>query len=165
MNFVLCGMPCAGKTTVGRCLSRLSGREFADTDAMIEEAHGNIPAIFDTYGEGYFRELEREAVRTLCKRDGLVISTGGGLVLFSENVALLRSTGRIIYLRAKLETLVKRGRGDRSRPLLRGDLAARLSAQLSARAATYEGVADQTVDTDGLTPEEIAKVILMGDRV
>ncbi len=151
-------MPGAGKSTVGRALAEISERQLVDIDAEIEKKYGPIPAIFDSHGEEYFRALETEEVRAL--GEGLIVSTGGGLVLREENVALLKERGKLIYLRTGLETLIGRVRGDTSRPLLRGDPAERLKLQLAARKETYERVADLTVDTDGRTPAEIARGIL-----
>ena len=164
MNLVLCGMMGAGKTTVGVKIAELTGRRWYDTDGVITDKYGKIADIFEFYGEAHFRKIETEVVKQLSQQDGLVISTGGGLVLKSENNSLLKEKGKIIFLRAGLDTLVARLNGDTSRPLLQSteqNVRARLQKLLDERAPVYELVADFTVDVDGKTPDEIAKEILL----
>ncbi len=158
MNLVLCGMPGAGKSAVGAEIAARKGLRFADTDALIEARCGAIKEIFARHGEGYFRDLETETVRTLAACDGLVISTGGGLMMRPENRALL-SVCTVVYLRAKVKTLAERMRGDATRPLLAGDMTARLQALIEERGSVYESAADFVVDTDGRSVEEIAEII------
>ena len=162
MNLVLCGMMGCGKTTVGRKIAEITGRGWCDTDALIVERHGKIADIFARFGEEKFRTLETETVRELSAQDGLVIATGGGLVLRKENCALLQEKGKIIYLRAKVETLLSRLQADTERPLLQSaqSLSERLEDLLCERAPIYERVADFAVDVDGKTPSEIAAEIL-----
>ena len=164
MNVVLCGMMGVGKTTVGKCLAQALGLRWVDTDERIVEKHGEISTIFEQFGEEYFRALETGIVKELVQEDGLVISVGGGLVLKEENVSLLKRNGKILYLRASVETLVGRLTADTTRPLLKTDeesLTERIEKLLTARAPIYEGVADFTVDVDGKTPEEISGAIMM----
>lgn len=162
MNLILCGMMGAGKTTVGIKIAEYTSRTWYDTDGLIVEKHGKIADIFAQYGEARFREIETETVKALAKQDGLVISTGGGLVLKQENNALLQQNGKIVYLRASLDTLAKRLHADGTRPLLQAEegLCDRLTRLLKERAPIYERVADFVVDVDGKTPEEIAKEII-----
>lgn len=163
MNLILCGMMGSGKSTVGAKIAQLIGWEFCDTDQMITEKHGDIPSIFQNYGEAHFRALERETVAELALQDGLVISTGGGLVLQKGNVEALKQSGKIVFLRATVDTLSTRLKGDGSRPLLQSktqSLTDRLTALLSERTPIYEGVADFIVDADKKTPDEIADEII-----
>lgn len=163
MNVVLCGMMGAGKTTIGIKLAELTGKRWYDTDGVISDRHGKISDIFEYYGEAHFRKLETEVVKELAPQDELVISTGGGLVLKPENNALLKANGKIVFLRASLETLVKRLRVDDTRPLLHRsaeNLRDRLMTLINERAPVYEHVADFVVDVDGKTPETIAKEII-----
>lgn len=156
MNIVLCGMMGCGKTTVAASLAK-RGYNVVDTDALIEERYGDISGIFDSYGEEYFRDIESRVVAEAAQKYGdAVISLGGGCVLREANVRNLKSAGKIFYLRTTAETLVKRLKGDRSRPLLKGGLEEKVNTILSARAKIYESVADAVIDTDGLTPDEIA---------
>ena len=163
MNLILCGMMGAGKTTIGIKIAELTGRRWYDTDGLITDKHGKISDIFEYYGEAHFRKLETEIVKDLSQKDDLVISTGGGLVLKKENNALLQENGKIVFLRATLETLAKRLKVNGERPLLQTsteNLRDRLARLLKERAPVYEHVADYVVDVDDKTPEDIAKEIV-----
>lgn len=164
MNLILCGMMGVGKTTVGVKIAELTGRRWFDTDEMIIDRHGNISDIFEYYGEEYFRRLESEIVKELAKMDNLIVSTGGGLVLKPENNSLLQENGKIIFLRAKPETLTERLKINENRPLLQGGgsgaIAAKLSELLRVRTPVYEIVSDFIVDVDGKTAEETAAEIV-----
>ena len=162
MNVVLTGFMGTGKSTVGRLLAELTGRAFVDTDAVIEERHGPIPEIFATRGEDAFRALERELAAELAERDGLVIGTGGRLLLDPANAAALERTGRVFCLTASVDTILRRvapGGQAAGRPLLAGgDARERIVALLAERAAGY-GRFEQ-VDTDGRSPREVVDEIL-----
>ena len=163
MNLVLCGMMGAGKSTIGVKIAELTGRRWYDTDGVISDRHGKISDIFEYYGEPHFRKLETEVVKELAGQDNLVISTGGGLVLKSENNAELQKNGKIIFLRASLKTLNKRLVVDGTRPLLQAStesISDRLARLLKERTPIYEHVADYIVDVDDKTPLEIAKEIV-----
>ena len=163
MNVILCGMMGAGKTTIGIKIAELTGRRWYDTDGLIVDRYGKISDIFEYYGEVHFRKLETQIVKELSEQDGLVISTGGGLVLKNENNALLQSNGKIVFLRASLETLNKRLVVDGTRPLLQAStesISDRLAKLLKERTPIYEHVADYIVDVDGKTPDEIAREIV-----
>lgn len=161
MNFILCGMMGVGKSSVGEKVASLTGRRWVDTDKIITDRHGRISDIFETFGEAHFRALESEVVKELAKEDGIVISTGGGLILLPENRALLKRNGKIVFLRASLETLLERVSSE-GRPLLEGadNLAGRLKALLLARTPAYEQAADYIIETDGKTIEEAAKEVI-----
>lgn len=159
MNIVLCGMMGSGKTSVAKELEKL-GFSCVDTDALIVERYGDINGIFESYGEEYFRDIEAQIVREVAQKyESAVISLGGGCVLRDENVKNLKAGGKIYYLRARAETIIKRLKGDTIRPLLRGGLEERVNSVLSARARIYEGVADFVIDTDDKTCEQIAQII------
>ncbi len=163
MNLVLCGMMGAGKTTIGVKIADLTGRRWYDTDGLIMDKHGKIADIFEYYGEAHFRKLETEIIRELAGMDNLIISTGGGLVLKKENNELLQKNGKIVFLRASLETLAKRLKVDGNRPLLQTSTESirdRLSRLMQERTPVYELVANYIVDVDGKTPEQIAEEIV-----
>ena len=110
-NMVLIGMPGSGKTTVGKCLARLSGKPFVDLDQeIVKRAGKSIPEIFAQEGEGAFRKLEHEILTEACAKSGQIIATGGGAVLWSENRGAMRRTGRVYRLRRRLEDLPTQGR-------------------------------------------------------
>lgn len=163
MNLILCGMMGAGKTTIGIKIAELTGRRWYDTDGLIVDKHGKIADIFEYYGEAHFRKLETEIVKELAKKDNLIISTGGGLVLKSENNTVLQENGKIVFLRATLETLAHRLKVDGERPLLQTsteNIRDRLARLMKERTPVYEHVADYIVDVDGKTPEELAQEIV-----
>ncbi|MBQ8885581.1 MAG: shikimate kinase [Clostridia bacterium] len=163
MNLILCGMMGAGKTTLGVKIADKTGRRWYDTDGMIVDRHGRISDIFEYYGEEHFRRLESNVVRELSQKDDLILSTGGGLVLRPENSELLKKNGKIVFLRASLETLIGRLKIYEDRPLLQGDssiLAAKLSELLKERTPIYESVSDYIVDVDGKTAEENAEAVI-----
>lgn len=158
MNFVLCGMMGAGKTTVAKELARVTGLRLVDTDELITAEYGKISEIFAVHGEAFFRSLERRVAALLSEADGLIISTGGGFILNEENAALMRKNGAIVYLRATRETLLSRLKKDGERPLLEGEesLEEKIDRLLKARSTAYEAASTLAVDVDGKTPEKIA---------
>ena len=161
MNVILCGMMGSGKTTVGKSVALVTGKQWLDTDDIIVSRHGKISEIFSTHGEEYFRGLEKALVEELSIQDGLVISTGGGLVLQPVNVENLQKTGKIVFLRAKVSTLVDRLQGDMTRPLLKGgELKEKIERLLTVREPLYEKAANYVVDVDDKTVEQIADEIV-----
>jgi len=160
-NLVLCGFMGTGKTAVGRELARVLGRPLVDLDQVIEQDAGcAVAEVFAREGEDGFRRRERAAVAGLAGRSGLIVATGGGVLLDPENRRLLASGGRLILLTATAEALARRLAGDASRPLLAGadDPAARIAELLEARAEAYRGL-DLEMDTTGLTPLQAAVAV------
>lgn len=159
MNIVLAGMPGSGKTTISAVFSN-RGKIVVDTDEEIVKAHGRIADIFEKHGEGYFRDIETQTVQNVSGMDGVVISTGGGCLLRSQNVSALKQNGIIVYLKTSPKTLIKRVQGDTERPLLKGGIEERINKLYGERAHIYESSADIVIETDGLTPEQVADKIL-----
>ncbi len=152
----LIGPMASGKSTIGRSLAIALSTDFADTDAVITEAHGPIPQIFATHGESYFRSLEAQAVAQT--RAG-VIATGGGIVVNPQNHAALRR-GTVIYLELSERTAQGRLPADDGRPLLSGDdRIARWTQLYEQRRTTYESLADLTVNVDDRTVDEVVALI------
>lgn len=164
-NLILVGYMGSGKSTVGKELAKASGKQFMDTDAMIEERAGcSIREIFQTEGEEAFRRMETELLRELsASKVNSVIATGGGIVLRSQNRKLMRKTGSVIWLSASPEETLSRVRSDTGRPLLDSaseeELAEKIRKMLSERGPAYEASADWTIETDGLSVKEIVKKI------
>lgn len=155
MNFVLCGMMGSGKSRIGKNIAAKTGRNWIDTDELIVRKFGQISKIFAEKGEGYFRDIETEIAEELSRKDGLVISTGGGFVLRKINAELLKRNGKILFLRAEKQTLLSRLVGDTARPLLQGeDLESKIDRLLKERAPVYERVANFVLDVDGYSVEE-----------
>jgi len=158
-NVVLIGFMGTGKTAVGRRVAARLGCPFVDTDTLIEERAGRpIPRIFAEDGEAAFRQLEAEVVDAAAGRDGVVIATGGGVVLRPENMARLRQTGVIVALRADPKAILARVGGS-VRPLLAGDPEGSIRRLLAERDVLY-GEADLAVDTTALSPEDAAARVI-----
>lgn len=155
-NIVLIGMPGCGKSTVGKLLCEKLGREVLDTDSEIVKADGRtIPEIFSAEGEGFFRQLETQAVKNVGKQLGKIVATGGGAVMKKENRDALKQNGTVIYLKKDLSLLSLDGR-----PLSKDEDAVRKIYE--ARKDTYEAFADYTVevsDNADITAERVIKCI------
>jgi shikimate kinase len=118
-RLILIGMMGAGKTTVGRELSRRLNLRFADCDhELIARTGVPVPIIFEVEGEAGFRQRESRLLAELLAEPDIVIATGGGIVLDPVNRALLSERGTVIYLNVPTYVLWERTRRDRSRPLL-----------------------------------------------
>ena len=177
-NIFLVGFMASGKTEAGRALSSLTGRLLVDTDAEIV-AHSGRPVhqIFQEEGEPAFRALEAEVVQDLCAGSGKIVAAGGGAFVDPDNRARMLAGGLVFCLSARPETIHERitnlsslppwagGREGESapqpvRPLLAGDNPlARIRELLAQRTQAY-AQAHFTVETDDLTPEQVARRIL-----
>jgi shikimate kinase len=156
---VLIGPMGAGKSTVARILASAWRVGVRDTDVDIERTEGrSVSDIFVDSGEPYFRDLEAKAVAdALATHDG-VLALGGGAVLDATTRALL-AEHRVVFLRVGLADAVKRVGLGTSRPLLLGNVRARVKTLLDERNPIYEAVADLTVDTAGRTAHDVAREI------
>ncbi|MBE5837578.1 shikimate dehydrogenase [Butyrivibrio sp.] len=163
-NIVLEGFMGSGKSTVSELLSEELMLELIDTDEVIEDTEGRtINEIFETEGEASFREMETDLLEAIDSDHWreFVISLGGGMPVKEENRELLRKIGKVVYLRAKPETIFERVKDDDKRPLLKTeDPLAKIEELLEKRAAFYEDVADMIIDTDSKSPLEITKEII-----
>lgn len=160
-NIVLIGMMGVGKTTVGKALaSKLSKFSFVDIDEEIVKNAGiSINEIFAKFGEPYFRELEKNEVQRLSGLENMIISTGGGIVNYVENMEKLALNGVIIFLQATPETLFSRIKLENTRPLLKVDNPLqRISELLSQREEKYK-MADFIISTENKTIDEIVEEI------
>ncbi len=157
MNIVLTGFMASGKTAVGRNLAKKLGLKYLDIDEKIEKDTGMpIAKIFEKMGEPAFRDLESKAIQAFALLDNYVIATGGGAVLRKENLKELRQQGKIIYLAATPEAILKRVGDAKTRPLLANeqDKLGRIKELLAQREPFYRDC-DQMVDTSGLSIDEV----------
>lgn len=152
----------AGKTTIGRLLSKSLKRDFFDSDKEIEARTGaDIPWIFDVEGEAGFRDREVQVIDELTQRDNLVLATGGGVVMRPENRSALAGRGLVVYLYTPVKEQLRRTGRDRKRPLLNVDNPEQVLRDLIAmRDPLYREVADMVVESDGSAPRIIAQRIL-----
>lgn len=165
-NIILIGMMGSGKSTIAKALRVKLAYDVFDTDDAIEKKTGNtISEIFKAKGEVYFRQLEN----TMCKGLGLhnnIISTGGGIILNSENVKLLKEKGPIIYLSGTIDTLLNRLINEtENRPLIsKNELQQQLTNILNNRKELYENAADIIVKIDDKDIDTISNEIIMNLR-
>lgn len=159
---VIVGLPGVGKSTVGRRSAKKLGWGFVDLDSVVEERAGmSIREIFSDRGEDEFRMLETEALsECLGSHDPCVVATGGGVVLAERNRQSLKSARAVVWMTATIADLEARlkprtapGRGHR--PLLDGDMTAKLRALRDERENLYAEVATDVLCTDGLTFDEV----------
>lgn len=161
MKLILIGFMGSGKTTISQLYGSLFQQPVFDLDAeVVQAANASIPEIFAQHGEHYFRDLEHQVLAKTIRRDG-ILATGGGTPIRDDNAQLLiDNAAPVVWLQADTPTTLQRIReqaGDR--PI--GD---RLNEHgvdnlQQQRHAAYARCADMTIDTDGLTPQQIVEQI------
>lgn len=121
MRIFLIGYMLSGKSTVGKKISKTLGLEFIDTDKYItQKYHTTINEIFATKGEEYFREIETQTLLELIQKDNVLISTGGGMPCFNNNISLINQNGISVYLKCSQLTILQRLQTSKtSRPILK----------------------------------------------
>ncbi len=161
-NVVLMGFMGTGKTSSGRMLASRLGCAFVDLDQYIETKEGmSIPEMFKAKGEAYFRGKEREAVREVARRRGVVVATGGGTVKDEENLRALKERGVLVCLTADVDTILSRTERRGERPMLDREENRREAVEklMESRRAVY-GCADFSVDTSRLSPMQVTEEIV-----
>lgn len=160
-NIVLVGFMGTGKSAVGKLLAERLAFWFLDMDELIEARAGKpITRIFAEEGEPRFRAMERELVRELAQQRGLVVATGGGIVLNPDNLRDFSRSGLVVCLSAAPEEILRRVGNSTHRPLLnQPDPAAAIRNLLAKRQALYDAIPFQ-IDTTGLSAAEVADLIL-----
>jgi len=148
-NIVLVGLMGAGKSTIGRNLAKILGKDFYDSDRVIEERTGvDISTIFEIEGEEGFRDREEQVIAELCEKDNIVLATGGGCILREANRTNLKESSHVVYLRTTAELLYSRIRYDKSRPLMQTKSPIdTLKKLLDGREPYYLEVADTVIMT------------------
>ena len=160
-NIILVGVMGTGKTTVGRMISRRLGMTYVDTDTVVEQTTGHcITDLFAQHGESYFRELESEAVLKGSDLDGHVISTGGGVVLRTKNLKILKRNGVVFCLTATSEEIWKRVKNGTHRPLINApNPVEKIRDMLREREANY-ALADHMICTDNSSIERVTMEVI-----
>jgi shikimate kinase len=148
-NVYLVGMMGAGKTTLGRALAQHTGREFVDTYRLLLDRTGvPVATIFEIEGDEGFRKREAALIAEIAQRSGCIVATGGGAVLAADNRRLMRESGTVVYLRARLENLWERTRHEGWGGVVgTADPRATLATLLEKRDPLYREAAHLVVDT------------------
>ncbi|HEX2768907.1 MAG TPA: shikimate kinase [Geobacteraceae bacterium] len=163
MNIVLIGYRGTGKSVVGALLATRLGMRYIGMDAAIVERAGmSIPDIVVKYGWPRFRDMESAEARELAGLDNIIIDTGGGVIERPENIEVLKKSALIFWLKARVDTIVARIQGDSQRPPLTSGktFTEEVAEVLERRAPKYKGAAHYEIDTDELTPDQIADRII-----
>lgn len=151
-----------GKSTVGRLVASKIQKEYIETDIIIMEKTGlPISKIVAEHGWDYFRNLETKVIEEVATYDGKVVTTGAGIITVQKNIRLLKPTGKFFLLTASIPTMLKRLENDQRKPRLttRQSLKEELEEVLSQRQELYLDAADEIIETDFTTPEEVADMI------
>ncbi|MGE5355256.1 MAG: shikimate kinase [Deltaproteobacteria bacterium] len=159
-RIALIGMMGTGKSTIGKRLAEKLGYDFADMDKMIQDNEGlSITRIFETKGEAFFRKLEKDLLKNIIKRENIVISTGGGIIVDEENIVLLKEKCWNILLYGSAENL-SRIASDKNRPLLAGkDKIDELNKIFNERKNKYYKTSDIVVCSDTDSYHNISEFI------
>jgi shikimate kinase len=171
--YYLTGFMAAGKSTIGPILANTLGWIFFDLDKEVEKQEEmKVVEIFEVKGENYFRKTESSLLKKLSENNEAIISLGGGAISSDENFKVIKSSGKIIYLKSSPEMAYKRLRFKRDRPafIFEGEeipskeqFIDRINKLLDARKKYYEQ-ADFVIDTDnqtvGKTVDILAKYIM-----
>ncbi|KAF0221402.1 MAG: shikimate [Geobacteraceae bacterium] len=163
MNIVLIGYRGTGKSVIGKMLSRRLRMPYIGMDAEIVRRAGmSIPEIVEKYGWPEFRDRESELARELAGRDGLIIDTGGGVIERPENIEALQKNARIFWLKASVATIVARIQDGTERPALTTGktFTEEVAEVLERRMPKYESAAHYAINTDALTPKQVAEKII-----
>lgn len=160
-DIYLVGFMGTGKTAVGKQLAQKLNFKLVDIDDLIVKKEGrSISDIFAQSGEPYFRKAEKEALREVAAKTRQVVDCGGGIVIDSENIMMMKQSGRLVCLSARPEVILERTKRQSHRPLLNvAEPLAKIKELLEVRKPYYEK-ADFTVDTSDLTIQQVAEKIL-----
>ena len=163
MNIVLIGYRGTGKSVIGELLARRLGMPYIGMDAAIVARAGmSIPEIVENYGWPKFRDIESEQARELAGLDNIIIDTGGGIIERPENIEVLQMNACIFWLKASVATIVSRIQDGTERPALTSgkSFTEEVAEVLERRIPKYRSAAHYEIDTDELTPEQIADWII-----
>jgi shikimate kinase len=163
MNIVLIGYRGTGKSVVGKIVSERLQMKCISMDARIVEKAGmSIPEIVDNHGWPVFRDMESQIAQELAELDNLIIDTGGGVIERPENIAALRANAYIIWLKASADVIVARIQDGTERPSLTGgkSFTQEVAEVLEQRMPKYTKAAQYEIDTEHLTPEQVADKII-----
>lgn len=157
----LTGFMGTGKSSVGKVLSGVLKRSFIDTDELIEKKAGKtIKEIFAHNGEDYFREIESSVLYSIKEEKTCVISTGGGLPTWKNNLEIMKEIGTVVALTANPQEILRRVSScETVRPLLLKDNPLSAIISLLQKRAYYYIKSHILVETDGKNPAAVAEEI------
>jgi shikimate kinase len=154
----------SGKSTVGKRIAQELGYAFVDSDDVVASTAGkSVREIFAQDGEAVFRQCESEAIKSVLadRQSSVVLATGGGAVISSDNRSLIsEQASTVVWLDASVEDLVVRTKSGVTRPLLDGDAATTLQSLSSQRSAWYDEVATVRIDTRGKSVAKVCSAVM-----
>jgi len=165
----LIGFMASGKSTLGKPLAHELGLDYIDTDTLIEKQKKMpISQIFDKLGEEVFRREEEKVLKKICleyKNKGAVISTGGGLPCYGQNLNLMKQNGIVVYIKVSVEEIVKRVKDSSLRPVFyrmekSGNIKEEIKKLLSQREVFYSRADVKVLNSDAQCPEIVVKRII-----
>lgn len=166
MNIFLIGFRCSGKTSVGRELALRMEKTFVDSDdKFVETFNKSIAEVVEEQGWQYFRKQEKQIIEQICRGNNQIVATGGGVVLNVDNVAVMKKSGFLVWLRADAETTLKRMVEDLNtkdqRPALTSkELLEEIILTIDNRKQYYTSSANFSIDTDSRSINEICNLII-----
>ena len=146
-NIYLIGMPGCGKSTIGAIVANTVGMKFVDADDYIVQTEGRTVSEIFEEGENVFRTVETKALKEISQTDGVLVSTGGGIVTIEENIEIMKSTGTVIFIDASVEFIMDKSSLE-GRPLLKDKN--KIYDLYKSRIALYRKAADYTVENNGI---------------
>lgn len=173
MNFILCGLPASGKTTIGKGLADKLKRSFIDTDSLIEKSYFESKGvklhcreIFKQEGDLFFRALEKQQVFQLAFSAKSIISLGGGTLCDFESLQIVKKLGPIIYLKLPIEFAWERIQKNGIPAFLNPESPKQSFLQIAqGRLPFYENAAELIIETELLSEEEIIEMIIQETTV
>lgn len=166
MRIYLIGYMGCGKSTIGRKIARFAHLDFADTDTLVERSEGSTVADIITYqGEEYFRGVEQRVLEATASEDDIIVSTGGGLPIWGNNMERIGQLGLSVYLRRSPQNIISRlsPNGRQKRPKFRGlndeQLLAFMTTHMAEREPVYSR-ADIVIDCDNMSDNDIIDLIM-----
>ncbi len=162
MNIVLIGYRGTGKSVVGKLVSDSLGMECISMDkTIVEKAGMSIPEIVEKHGWTFFRDMESDVACELAGRDNILIDTGGGVIERPENIDVLQKRSLVFWLKASTDVIVSRIQTDTQRPSLTDkSFTEEVAEVLEQRTPKYMRAAQHEIDTDRLSPRQVADRIL-----
>ena len=163
MNIALIGYRGSGKSVVGRLVGKSLQMDCISMDARIVEKAGmSIPDIVENHDWATFRDMESEVVRELAALDNIIIDAGGGVIERPENIDALQANARVFWLKASVDAIVSRIEKGTERPSLTGgkSFTEEVAEVLEQRAPRYRSAAQHEIDTDQLTPAQVADRVI-----